>query len=280
MQGASSAEISAIAASLVSLAFCMSTFERWLARRSRHQLAWSVSLAMFTVAAAALAYGASGGWSGATFRVFYLFGAILDVPFLALGTVYLLVAASGRHPVAADRAAAGLCLGAAFAVGVVLVAPFTHPLPAHRLAQGSQVFGILPRVLAAVASAGGAIVVVAGAAWSALRSRAARTVAGSSLIALGTLVTGASGLLNSAADQMTAFAVTLTVGIAVIFSGFLVSAAPVGATGKEPTLALSAAADAEASQSPPEAAQRRRRPPSGTCSGPGAPGRSPGAPDR
>ena len=30
------------------------------------------------------------GWSAASFRVFYLAGAILNVPWLALGTVYLL----------------------------------------------------------------------------------------------------------------------------------------------------------------------------------------------
>ena len=43
------------------------------------------------------------------------------------------------------------------------------------------------------------------------------------LIAAGTLVTGASGLLNSVVGQMDAFAVTLAVGITVIFAGFLVA---------------------------------------------------------
>ena len=80
----------AAAAGLVALAFALSTLERWLDRRKRHELAWTIALAMFTVGAGALWLGASDGWSGATFRVFYLFGAILNVPFLALGTIYLL----------------------------------------------------------------------------------------------------------------------------------------------------------------------------------------------
>jgi hypothetical protein len=213
----------AVAAGLVALAFSMSTFERWLERHRRHELAWSVALAMFVVAAAALAAGAAGGWNGVTFRFFYLFGAILDVPFLALGTVYLLAG-----PRQGDRWAAAIALGGAFAAGVIVTAPFTHALPTDRLVQGSAVFGVLPRVLAAVASGGGATVIVVGAVWSALRSRQGRIVLSNALIAAGTLILGASGLFNSVFDAMTAFAVALLSGIVVLFAGFLVgSAVPV-----------------------------------------------------
>jgi hypothetical protein len=218
----------AVAAGLVALAFSMSTFERWLERHRRHELAWSVALAMFVVAAAALAAGAAAGWNGVTFRVFYLFGAILDVPFLALGTVYLLAG-----PRRGDRWAAIVALGGAFAAGVVVTAPFTHAIPAHRLVQGSAVFGVLPRVLAGLASAGGAAVILAGALWSALRSKERRLVLSNALIAVGTLILGASGLFNSVLDAMTAFAVSLLAGIVVLFAGFLVgSAVPVKQTGR------------------------------------------------
>ena len=80
----------AVAATLVALAFSMATFERWLARHRRYELAWSVSLLLFALASAALAAGAGTGWNGPVFRLFYLFGAIANVPFLALGTIYLL----------------------------------------------------------------------------------------------------------------------------------------------------------------------------------------------
>jgi len=207
----------AVAATLVALAFACSTFERWLARRRRHELAWTFALALFVVAAAALAAGAGLGWDGATFRVFYLFGAILDVPFLALGTVYLLLG-----PRTGDRAALAVGLLGAFAVGVVVTAPFSAAIPAHTLVQGSKVFPVLPRVLAGVASAGGALVIVAGSVWSIAHRRA---VLANALIAAGTLVLGASGTFNSVLGAMTAFAVTLMAGITLIFAGYLVATA-------------------------------------------------------
>src|ERR1700730_19297053 len=151
----------AVGAALVALAFSFSTFERWMARHRRHELAWSGALALFVVAAAALAAGAGMGWDGPTFRTFYLFGAILNVPFLALGTVYLL-----WGPRVGDRAAVGLGMLGAFAVGVVVTAPFTAAIPRHTLVQGSHVFPVLPRVLAGVASGGGALLIVAGAVWA------------------------------------------------------------------------------------------------------------------
>ena len=42
-------------------------------------------------------------------------------------------------------------------------------------------------------------------------------------IAVGTVVLSASGLLNSVLDEMDAFAATLVVGIALLFTGFLVT---------------------------------------------------------
>jgi hypothetical protein len=217
---------SAVGAALVALAFCFSTFERWLARGRRHELAWSAALLLFSLASWSLAVGAAAGWNGPVFRLFYLFGAIANVPFLALGTVYLL---AGRR--IGDRAGLGVCLFAAFAAGVVAVAPFRAPVPHGHLPQGSAVFGPLPRILAGVASGGGALVVLGGAVWSIWRVRPSqgrgrgegRAVFANGLIALGTLITGASGLLNSVVNAMTAFSVTLLAGITVIFAGFLVA---------------------------------------------------------
>jgi hypothetical protein len=207
----------ATAAALVALAFTLSLFERWLDRRRRHELAWAAAMAMFTLASAALAAGAAVGWSPPLFRIFYLFGAVANVPILALGTVYLLA-----NPRSADRVAVVVVVLVAFAAGVVIAAPMrVDALPKHHLAQGSEVFGPLPRIFAAVASAGGALVVFGGALWSALRQR--RLVIANTLIALGTAVTGASGILNSIADAMTGFAVTLVIGITLIFGGFLVA---------------------------------------------------------
>ena len=207
-----------VAAALLGVAFALSTYERWLARRHRHDLAWTGALSMFAVASGALAAGAAGGWNEPAFRVFYLFGAIVNVPFLALGTVYLL---GGRRT--GDRWGVAVCLFAAFAAGVVVSADLTGSIQPDELPRGSEVFGVLPRVLAASASGLGALVVFAGAVWSAVRYRRGRLLAANVLIALGTAVTSASGLLNSVLDEMTGFAVALVAGIAVIFAGFIVA---------------------------------------------------------
>jgi hypothetical protein len=237
-----------VAAGLVALAFALSTLERWLAGRKPHELAWTVSLLMFSIASFALAAGARGGWNGAAFRTFWIFGAVANVPFLAVGTVYLLAGRRTGHVTAA-----AVALAVAFAAGVVTMAPFRAPLPVHRLPQGSEVFDALPRILAGVASGGAALVVFAGAVWSAWRYRGGRMTAANVLIALGTAVTGASGLANSLFGEMTAFAVFLVAGIVVIFAGFLVATG----AGAEPARRLTAVPDAAPSPQLPAAATRR-----------------------
>jgi hypothetical protein len=252
----------AATATLLAGAFAAATFERWLDRRRRHELAWSVALAFFAVGALSLWAGAALGWDGPTFRLFYLFGAIVNVPALALGTVYLL---AGRRT--GDVAAAGVGLLSAFAAGVLAVAPLTGPIDPDALPQGSDVFGPLPRILAAVCSSVGALVVFGGAAWSAyrmLRGRAGprgaatrRLALANGVIAAGAATLSASGLLNSVAGEMNAFAITLTAGITLLFAGFLLATSP--PTAPAPALvSLPTSARAEAPSRPDPVAARRR----------------------
>jgi hypothetical protein len=221
------------AATLLSAAFAMSTFERWVARRRPHELVWTISLVMFALGSACLWLGGAIGWSEWTFKGFYLFGAILNVPYLALGTVYLL---GGRRW--GDPSTAVVSLLAAFAAGVVVAVPPVAAIGGSVLPQGSTVFSVGPRVAAGVGSGVAATVIFAGAIWSAvrlLRSRRhatptppgglspGRLAAANLFIAAGTLILSAGGILNSAIDAMNAFAVSLVVGIAVIFVGFLLT---------------------------------------------------------
>ncbi|MED5220966.1 MAG: hypothetical protein VYD11_04965 [Actinomycetota bacterium] len=221
----------AAAAMLVSLALAATILERWIDRRRPQDLAWATSLGLFAAGAGALWWGASTGWSPVSFRAFYAFGAVLNVPILALGTIYLL---ADRR--VADRITVVTVLACTFAAGVVMAAPLTGPLAdqlasgsltSDELPQGSAVFGAGPRVAAAVASSVGALVVIVGSTWSMIRLRriggpvARRGATGNGLIVAGALVLSWGGLLNSILDEMTGFAVSLLVGISLIFAGTL-----------------------------------------------------------
>ena len=205
----------AAAAAVIAFAFALATFERWLARRRPQELAWSAALVLFTLGALALWLGASLGWEPWSFRLFYLFGAIANVPVLALGSVYLVSRRAG------NVTAAALAVALGFAGGIMAITPVGH-IPPDALPQGSDVLEALPRVLAAVCSAGGALTVFGIALWSIVRRQ---RVLGNALIALGTATLSASGLLNSVLGEMDAFAVTLTTGVAILFAGFLAASA-------------------------------------------------------
>ena len=252
--------------------------------RSKHLLAWLASMLAFAVASVALWAGAAFGWDIATFRVFYLFGAILSVPPLGLGTLYLLSSEK-----TADRCAIAVAVASVFAIGVLAAAPTTGRLSAIGLPNGADVFTALPRLLAAIASIAGSLVVIGGAIWTLQQGKkrqatqlaatqhptsqqlaqpdiqqtasqeatqpvnsqqetsqpttdpaapqqatpqpaslqvTARIKAGVSLIALGTIILGLGGALNSVAEEMTAFALALAIGAAFLFTGFLLSTTP------------------------------------------------------
>jgi hypothetical protein len=220
----------AATATLVAAAFAAAVLERWLVRRRPHELAWTISLLMFTAASGALWLAEAGGWSAATFRAFYLFGAILNVPWLALGTIYLL---AGRR--VGDNIRWGLVVASGFAAGVMVTAPMHGTVPADELPEGSALFDPLPRILAAVGSGVAAIVVIGGALWSAWRlwrHRSAgqrgdvspsRLALGNVVIAAGTLVLSASGTLAGRLGKDTAFALTLVTGVVILFCGFLIA---------------------------------------------------------
>ena len=108
------AVLAAALASVVSAAFAATLLRRFAGRLrrgrgrehgSRALLFWGIALVMFAVAALGLLTGVLGGWTSAEFRVFYLFGAVLNVPWLALGSV----AVNARSP-AVSRWTGGVLL--------------------------------------------------------------------------------------------------------------------------------------------------------------------------
>ncbi len=220
----------AVVATVVSTVFAQATSVRYHRGRKPHELAWTVALALFALASVALFLGASTGWDGGTYRAFFLLGAVLNVPWLALGTVYLM---GGRR--LADRVRTGLVFFSGLAVGALLSTPIHGTLPDERIPVGKEHLDALPRILAAVGSGLGATVLLVGALTSSVRylgrrgrgePGAARLAGANGLIALGTLVLSSGGLVQGRVaniDKDEAFAICTATGISVIYAGFWIA---------------------------------------------------------
>ena len=238
----------AFLATAIATVFAQATGVRYARTKAPHQAAWTFALALFALASAALATGASTGWDEGTFKVFYLLGAVLNVPWLALGTIYLLFGRTvGGH------VRTGLIFFTGLATGAILVAPIQGTIdPVGGIPVGKDVFGAFPRALAGIGSGLGAIVVFVGAVWSAvtlLRAqrrpggrevpRARALAGGNALIALGTVILSSGGLVQGIVGHDEAFALSLAIGISVIYAGFVVASGVVRPSARRTSLPAS-----------------------------------------
>jgi len=212
-------------AAAASAAFAVAVLRQYAARRRPYQLAWGIALSMFTVASLALTAGVVAGWSPVSFKLYYLFGAVLNVPWLALGTVELLAGPAARRAYLAALAAFTL-------VSVVLVAlarVTAADLAGRLLPEGKEFLPVAVRALAVVGNTVGTLVVVGGAVASGLAMRSRRDLRprfeGTLLIALGVLLAASGGVLAflASSDKL---ALGLAVGASVMYLGFRRASAP------------------------------------------------------
>ena len=145
----------AFLATAVATLFAQATLVRYTQDHRPQDRAWTIALAMFALASAALATGVSTGWDNGTFRIFFLLGAVLSVPWLALGTVHLLF-----RPGSGRRAEWVLVFFSGLATGVLLHRADGRTVHGTAIPVGKDVFGVFPRVLAAVGSGVGAVVII------------------------------------------------------------------------------------------------------------------------
>ena len=218
-------------ATVISLEFTMALLRRWSVSRRAYLRSWSISLALFTAGCAALWYGTAFGWSGTSFRAFYICGATLSVAWLAMGEIELLA-----RPAVARIVLFFLVIysvNAAFILGAV---PFVDAAPAFGadLPHGRDYFpGGVRYGLVVTSNAVGTLTVVGGTLWSGWRSRGGGAAArarfkGTLLIVLGVLIAAASGGLTFLGEAGSV-AATLGLGAAVMYAGFVVASRRPGA---------------------------------------------------
>jgi hypothetical protein len=212
-------------ATAASAAFAVAVLRQYAARRRPHQLAWGVALAMFAVASLALTVGVAAGWTPLGFKVYYLFGAMLNVPWLALGTVYLLAGTLARRAYLA-----GLALFTAASTVLLALAEVGAADLTGRVPEGKAFLPVPVRVLAVLGNSVGTVVVVGGAVASGLALRHRRELRsrfeGNLLVALGVLL-AASGGVFAFLDRSDKLAAGLALGASVMYVGFRRASAPI-----------------------------------------------------
>jgi hypothetical protein len=218
----------------VALVFAGALGKQFASGRRPFQAAWCVALLMYAVASMALFLGVLNGWTPTEFRLYWLFGAVLNVPYLFLGELYLLV----KRRVVVDVCAVVLVFLTAFAVAKVMNAPIRTDALSTDLPLGKDVFGdgTLPYRLAQYLAYPSYILLVAGCVWSAWQMRGRPELrdrfVGTLLIAIGATIVAIGSGVGAGLDVVPIFSIGLLAGITVMFWGFLRASrhqVPVGA---------------------------------------------------
>ena len=204
---------------VVGAAFAVVVARQYLARRKPYQAVWALALAMFGAAAAFEAAGQLAGWSDATYKGYYLFGWMLNVGWLGIGSLLILTTPRvGRVAVIVMAVISLICV-------VTVLASHTSPalLKAQVPARGAiDVPGALPLIT----NLGGSLLLVGGAAWSAWKSARAgaprNRVLGLAILAAGAFIVAGGHSYAQTRGVYVAQPLSEALGIVAMFAGYLV----------------------------------------------------------
>ena len=210
---------------VLGLVFTALVFRQWLARRKPHQLAWSVGLLMYAVAALMEAVSELAGvWNPTVYRIYIVLAASM-VGYLGLGSYYLLAKKkTGPHIYL------GMLLGweLVFVWGV-----FNTELVAEKLVPGITVggqalgaAGSFPRIMSLPFNISGTFFLLGGALISIYRFARKREFAyrmwANVLIAIGTICIAAAGSMARAGVSAGLYPAEM-VASAILLAGFLMA---------------------------------------------------------
>lgn len=213
--------------------FAIDLFGDYRRRPRPHVAAYATGITMFAIATWALFVGVMLGWTGAAYRIFFLFGAILNIPVLALGSMFLVVGRRAGHVMT-------ILLGAFAAISttLALTVDFMSPLPEEGVPTDIFATGFGPRLFAIIGGTVGSTIIIAVALTSIVRfwNRNRAIVWGNLLIVAGVLA-AAWGGTGVALGEAGGFALSLFLAVTLIWAGYRVasggrSAAPASDGGK------------------------------------------------
>lgn len=209
---------------VVSLVFAGAVARQWLERRKAHQAVWSLALFMSALGSLFYLLSAYLGGEPWSFRLYYIFGALLMAAYLGLGSLYLVL-----KPAWANRLALLVSLLAAFGVIGILRAPVDGSLLARTVAELGPGTGVLQKsgwTLADIIflNSFGTFALIGVAlysAWQVVRHQApGRFLGGNLAIAVGAFLNAAAGTLSRLGGGQW-FWLTMALGTVIIYLGFL-----------------------------------------------------------
>ncbi len=145
-----------LGAAIVAAVFALATWRAAKAAKGGGDTAlriWSVALVQFAIASGAIVWGIAADWTPLVYKAFYVFGAVLNVAWLALGTVWLeaprkVAAVVNVLFIVAATIASGLVVSA------TLLPSAATALASEALPAPGEIMPDLPRTLSRIFSSG------------------------------------------------------------------------------------------------------------------------------
>ena len=207
--------ISAVAATL----FAADLWRDYRDRPRPHVAAYGTGMTMFALATWALFIGVTFGWTGAVYRTFFYFGAVLNILFLALGSMFLVVGRRAGHVMM-------IAIGAIAAISttLTLTVDFQKTFPGSGIPHDMFATGFGPRMFAAIGGGLGGTILIVLALVSVFRfwNKNRRIVWGNGLIVAGTLAASLGGT-SLALGNASYFALSLLLAVTLIWAGYRVA---------------------------------------------------------
>jgi len=232
----------------ISAVFATMLFMQSAQKRKFPQLFWGIALVMFAIASVVVAIGISQTWGPVLYRLFWIFGVMLNVPWLALGSVALL-----RNKYITAVAAAVVVVASLWGIGSTMTA---HVCSVVDTSSKSQCLDTVTGV-AGEPALGGKDIPRGKSVWATaqperpqsvhrlgilystlayivviliavMTSRPRKGIApppdrrrGNLLIAIGVTIVAVGGTALSRFGHGAPFSISLALGVAVMFAGFL-----------------------------------------------------------
>ena len=201
-----------LGAAVVSAVFGALVFNQWRARKKPYQIAWSVGLVLYAVAAFMQFLAEAYGWTVTVYKVYYLVAALL-VAVLGIGSLLLVNRRAGLGFVLYT-----LVVFAGFVLAIAGASVNTVALQSAIPVAGNALPDPNVRLFSFLFTIPGSIALIGIAAVSYWRSRLAFNL----WIGIGALIIAAGGSL-ARLNVTWALYIGEFAGIAVMFWGFLVS---------------------------------------------------------